>query len=550
MLELKQYWNLILKNLSAVLVLSFLGATFGLLVSLASPKIYSASSQIFISTPTPAIDIGQLQQGSSFAQQRVISYSRVISGPATLVPVIEQLGLKMSSSELAGKISSSAPLGTVLINIGVTDVSPIRAAAIANAVAVQFGKTIQTLELPQFGDSSGVKSTMVRSAEVPSSPSSPNTKLNLLTGLFFGFIIACLIGVIRQIFDSTVKNANHLSGKQLLSTILFDNDAEENPLISDIGNYSIRAESFRHLRTALKLPKSDNKCEVIAITSAFPGEGKTTTSINLAISFAQAGLKVALIEADLRRPSFKNYFDSLDSKGVGLTNILDLIEHNGAKKKYETYFKVFGSSADSIEWISSGDIPPDPAEKLGTSAMRDLVAGLRKEYDIVIFDTPPALPVTDAAVISTVVDSVIIVVRAGVTRQAHLDGVVELLENLNAKIAGVVINMVPKNTRGEEYGYAYNRYDPKTKYGYKTGYGYGYGYGSTEPYGPLVLQSTQPGTGELRIPLDVRIRNKFAKNRGFKLKIRKTHQLDRSQKYTPSEEFDAILKKILKEDTQ
>jgi non-specific protein-tyrosine kinase len=429
-------------------------------------------------------------------------------------------------------------------------VSPIRAAAIANAVAVQFGKTIQTLELPQFGDSSGVKSTMVRSAEVPSSPSSPNTKLNLLTGLCFGFIIACLIGVIRQIFDSTVKNANHLSGKQLLSTILFDNDAEENPLISDIGNYSIRAESFRHLRTALKLPKSDNKCEVIAITSAFPGEGKTTTSINLAISFAQAGLKVALIEADLRRPSFKNYFDSLDSKGFGLTNILDLIEHNGAKKKYETYFKVFGSSADSIEWISSGDIPPDPAEKLGTSAMRDLVAGLRKEYDIVIFDTPPALPVTDAAVISTVVDSVIIVVRAGVTRQAHLDGVVKLLENLNAKIAGVVINMVPKNTRGEEYGYAYNRYDPKTKYGYKTGYGYGYGYGSTEPYGPLVLQSTQPGTGELRIPLDVRIRNKFAKNRGFKLKIRKTHQLDQSQKYTPSEEFDAILKKILKEDIQ
>ena len=214
-MELKQYWNLVLKNLSAVLVLSFLGATFGLLVSVASPKLYKAGSQIFISTPTPAVDIGALQQGSNFAQQRVISYSRVISGPATLVPVIEELGLKMSSSELAEKISSSAPLGTVLINIEVTDVSPVRAAAIANAVAVQFGKTIQTLELPQFGESSGVKSTMVRSAEVPSSPSSPNTKLNLLTGLFFGFIIACLIGVVRQIFDSTVKNADHISDHRL-----------------------------------------------------------------------------------------------------------------------------------------------------------------------------------------------------------------------------------------------------------------------------------------------------------------------------------------------
>jgi capsular exopolysaccharide synthesis family protein len=549
-LELKQYWNLILKNLSAVLILSFIGTTFGLLVSLASPKIYRASSQIFISTPTPVIDIGALQQGSSFAQQRVISYSRVISGPATLVPVIEQLGLKMGSSELAGKISASAPLGTVLINIGVTDVSPIRAAAIANAVAVQFGKTIQTLELPQFGDSSGVKSTMVRSAEVPSAPSSPNTKLNLLSGLFCGFIIACLIGILRQIFDSTVKNPNHLSGKQLLSTILFDTEAEEKPLISDVGNYSIRAESYRHLRTALKLPKSENECEVIAVTSAFPGEGKTTTSINLAISFAQTGLKVALVEADLRRPSFKKYFNSLNLKNFGLTNIIDSIESNGAKKKYETYFQIFGTDSDSIEWINSGDIPPDPAEKLGTKAMCDLLAGLKKEYDIVIIDTPPALPVTDAVVISALVDSVIIVVRAGVTKQAHLKGVVEALENMGAKIAGVVINMVPRHTRGEEYGYAYNRYSPKTKYGYKNGYGYGYGYGSTEPYGPLVLQSTQPVTGELRIPLDVRIRNKFVKNRSYKPKVRKIYQLGRNKKYNPDEEFDAILKKILKKGVQ
>ena len=549
-MELKQYWNLILKNLSAVLILSFIGTTFGLLVSLASPKIYRASSQIFISTPTPVIDIGALQQGSSFAQQRVISYSRVISGPATLVPVIEQLGLKMGSSELAGKISASAPLGTVLINIGVTDVSPIRAAAIANAVAVQFGKTIQTLELPQFGDSSGVKSTMVRSAEVPSAPSSPNTKLNLLSGLFCGFIIACLIGILRQIFDSTVKNPNHLSGKQLLSTILFDTEAEEKPLISDVGNYSIRAESYRHLRTALKLPKSENECEVIAVTSAFPGEGKTTTSINLAISFAQTGLKVALVEADLRRPSFKKYFNSLNLKNFGLTNIIDSIESNGAKKKYETYFQIFGTDSDSIEWINSGDIPPDPAEKLGTKAMCDLLAGLKKEYDIVIIDTPPALPVTDAVVISALVDSVIIVVRAGVTKQAHLKGVVEALENMGAKIAGVVINMVPRHTRGEEYGYAYNRYSPKTKYGYKNGYGYGYGYGSTEPYGPLVLQSTQPVTGELRIPLDVRIRNKFVKNRSYKPKVRKIYQLGRNKKYNPDEEFDAILKKILKKGVQ
>jgi hypothetical protein len=146
--------------------------------------------------------------------------------------------------------------------------------------------------------------------------------------------------------------------------------------------------------------------------------------------------------------------------------------------------------------------------------MRTLIAGLKAEYDVVIVDTPPALPVTDAAVISSVVDSVIVVARAGVTKQAHLHGVFEVLENMGAKIAGVVINMVPVNTRGEEYGYAYNRYDPKTKYGYK----YGYGYGKSEPYGPLVLQSNEPATGEMRVPLDVRLRNKIINRKARKNK--------------------------------
>ena len=512
-MELKQYWNLVLKNLSIVLVLSFVGGTFGLLVALATPKQYQTESQIFISTPTPAVDIGALQQGSSFAQQRVISYSRVISGPATLVPVIEKLGLKMSASELAGKISSSAPLGTVLININVTDVSPVRAAAIANAVAVQFGETIKTLELPQFGDSSGVKSTMVRSAEVPSSPSTPNKKLNLLTGLFFGFVIACLIGIVRQIFDSSVKNASHLSGRPLLSTIFFDPEAEMNPLLSAIGNYSIRAESFRHLRTALKFPVNSQTCEVIAVTSAFPGEGKTTTSINLAISYAQTGLKVALIEADLRRPTFKKYFHTEEAEIMGLTGLLSLIQSGKTPKSFEGFFRPFGGDDDCIEWLSSGDIPSNPAEVLDSAAMTTFLSALKSEYDIVIIDTPPALPVTDAAVLSTKVDSVLIVARAGVTKQSHVAGVFEILDNLKSKTLGVVLNMVPQNARGEEYGYAYNRYDPKSKYGYN----YSYGYGTSEPYGPLAIQSNEPATGPLRIPLDVRLRAKFAKNKAKKL---------------------------------
>ncbi len=538
-MELKQYWNLVLKNLSIVLVLSFLGATLGFFVALGTPKLYKAESQIFISTPTPSIDIGALQQGSSFAQQRVISYSRVVSGPATLVPVIETLGLKMSSSELAGKITASAPLGTVLINITVKDVSGIRAAAIANAVAVQFGETIQTLELPQFGDSAGVKATMVRSAEVPGGPSTPNTKLSILTGLFFGFIIACMIGVVRQIFDSSVKNANHLSGRPLLSTIFFDPEAEENPLLTDIGNYSVRAESFRHLRTALKFPTDQNNCEVIAVTSAFPGEGKTTTSINLAIAYAQIGLKVALVEADLRRPSFKKYFTSDSNHSMGLIEVLNLIESGKTPKSYERLFQIFGSDDDCFEWIGSGTIPNNPAEKLESAAMDTFFAGLKREYDIVIVDTPPALPVTDAAVLSAKVDSVIVVARAGVTKQSHVAGVFDILDNLRAKTLGVVLNMVPQHARGEEYGYAYNRYEPKSKYGYN----YGYGYGTTEPYGPLVLQSDLPATGQIRVPLEVRIKAKLANRK----KVRASKAVEAFKPEVKSNQMESEYEKLLAE---
>jgi len=541
-LELKQYWNLILKNLSTVLVLSFLGATLGLIVSIAAPKMYEAQSQIFISTPTPAVDIGAMQQGSSFAQQRVISYSRVITGPVTLVPVIEKLGLKMSTSELAGKISSAAPLGTVLINITVSDLSPVRTAAIANAVAIQFGQTIESLELPQFGDSVGVKSTMVRAAEVPQNPSSPNTTLNVLTGLLFGFVIACLIGIVRQIFDSSVKNASQLLGRPLLTTIFFDSEALEKPLISDIGAYSVRAESFRHLRTALKFPRNMNHCDVIAVTSAFPGEGKTTTSINLAIAFAQTGLKVALIEGDMRRPSFKKYFPETNQDQMGLIGLLNLIENGKARKSYQKYFEIFGSDENCIEWLGSGSIPANPAEKLGSAAMAELIKGLRTEYDVVIIDTPPALPVTDAAVISTIVDSVLVVAKAGVTRQSHVAGVFEILDNLKATTLGVVLNMIPVNSRGEEYGYAYNRYDPSSKYGYKNGYNFGYG--QSDPYGPLVIQSNEPATGPMRVPLEVRLRAKLKKNK----KVAKIAEVSHLQETQPFDrEIEDFMAKVKKE---
>jgi hypothetical protein len=170
------------------------------------------------------------------------------------------------------------------------------------------------------------------------------------------------------------------------------------------------------------------------------------------------------------------------------------------------------------------------------------LAGLKREYDIVIVDTPPALPVTDAAVLSAKVDSVIVVARAGVTKQSHVAGVFEILDNLKAKTLGVVLNMVPQHARGEEYGYAYNRYESKSKYGYS----YGYGYGTTEPYGPLVLQSNLPATGEMRVPLDVRLKAKLANRKKAKtVKVVEEASPVISQTQADSE-FEKLLAEIKK----
>ena len=442
------------------------------LLANSSPKIYQSDAQLFVSTPANTLDISALATGSSFSQQRVKSYAQIINSPLTLKPVVEKLKLDVTPEELSGQISAVAPLDTVLIFLSVKDANYDRAALIANSVAEQFAVVAKDLEMNNSLTGAPVKVSTVRYATANPIPISPNKKLYYLLGILIGFAIGLSLAGLRKILDTTVKNSDDIFGMSLLAAIGFDASADEKPLITKLGRYAARTEAFRTLRTNLKYIIPSIPAKVVAITSSLPNEGKSTTAINLAISFAQGGNSVVLIEADLRRPKISNYLEISSNLKGGLSDIL-----TSAKKVSPAILKEnidnFGDT--NLRIIHSGKIPGNPSELLGSDRFDQLIALLRKSYDYVIVDCPPLLPVADAAIISTRVDGVIVLVHAGKTRKHELLGARAAIESVGASILGVVLNKIPENVRGYKYGYAY---------GYSKQYGNSYQPNSQSEYSP------------------------------------------------------------------
>lgn len=229
---------------------------------------------------------------------------------------------------------------------------------------------------------------------------------------------------------------------------------------------SPRAEAFRTIRTNLQYVDVDNPPKAVVVTSSMPGEGKSTTACNLAIAIAQGGARVLLLEADLRRPRVAEYLQVDGSRG--LTDVL--------VGRLPLPQSVIRWQRGLLDLLPAGTIPPNPSELLGSRHMASMVQELRKRYDMIIIDAPPLLPITDAAILSTIVDGAILVARHGVTRRDQLHSAAEALHQVNAPVLGTVLNFVPAR-KGRAYGY---------------GYGYGYGYEAPKTNQPALPGSNAP----------------------------------------------------------
>jgi len=456
-MEILSYWRLLKSNKYLILATTLLSVCFSYLYLSSQVPAFSADAQIFVSTPATAIDINALATGSNFSQQRVKSYAQIINSPMTLKPVIKILNLNETPEQLSGSVSASAPLDTVLISLSVTDTDPKRAALIANTIASEFAKVVQHLESLNASTVDPIKVSTVREAVPNYAPIGPSKKLIYLFGILLGIAAGFGISILRRLLDLTIKNVDDLFGLPLLAAIGFDLSADEKPLIIQLGRYAARTEAYRTLRTNLRYIIPSVPAKLIAISSALPGEGKSTTATNLAISFAQGGNKTILVEADLRRPNLSKYLGVQKQNNQGLSNILT----GTFKITPQSVKKNLGEDGvESLDILYAGKIPPNPSEILGSERFDQLLTCLRRNYEYVILDSPPLLPVADAAIIATKVDGVLLVVHAGKTKKSEFMGSRAAVESVSAKILGVVLNKIPENSRGYKYGYAYggNKY--------------------------------------------------------------------------------------------
>lgn len=445
-MDLRDYLRILRRNWVLIVAITLAGLLAGGAASLLAKPTYAAETQLFVAIQNSG-SVQELQQGNNFSQARVQSYVKTVESPIVLQPVIDSLGLSMTSDELASRVKAGTDLNTVLLNISVTDESAVQAAAIAQAVGDSLIKAVDTLERPRNGGVSPVNLSIIKPAKAPSAPASPNTKLNLAIGLFAGLALGVLAAVLRNNLDSRVRgqaDVRAITNAPMLGGIAFDQEATKHPLLTQTATQSPRAESFRQLRTNLQFANVAGHAKTVLVTSSLPGEGKSTTATNLAIALAQAGKSVCLIDADLRRPMVGEYLGLERNAGlttalVGAADVNDLLQPWGI---------------DQLYVLTSGQIPPNPSELLGSNEMKNLIERLEKVFDTVVIDAPPLLPVTDAAVLSQHVGGVVLVAGVQKVKRHDIERALSALELVGSNVLGVVLNQLP--TKGSDaYSYGY-----------------------------------------------------------------------------------------------
>lgn len=459
---IRTYWRGVIVVI-AVCVIAAAGYT------LSEHKVYAANSTGFVTTgqnTNPAL----ASVNDQLAQSRATSYVDVATSRAVAQEVIANLGLHEDPATLVGNISVTQPLNTVLLQITAKASSPLAAQQLADAWVKALATQVSDIEDPNHTNAAGIPKVLpIDNAELPKSPVSPKPTRNILLGLLAGLLLALGYAVLRGTLDRRIhtaaaieKRGVSVAGLVPTARALQHSPGERLQIVTEeehVRDGSIAAaEAFRKLRTSLTYMNVDEPPRVIVVTSPNAGDGKSTVAANLAAAVAQTGQQVILIDGDLRRPSVASGFGLVE--GTGVTSVLS--------GRISVMDAVQPTDAHGLRIMAAGPTPPNPSELLGSKAMSNLIERFSSDH-LVIIDAPPLLPVTDAAVLSSKADGVLLVISSAKTMDNELDAALDALQAVGGRTLGVVLNRAGARTAGYYYSSYYGQNPGRRKGGKKHG---------------------------------------------------------------------------------
>jgi polysaccharide biosynthesis transport protein len=510
-MELRQYINVLIKWWWLILASALIAGTASLLGTLATPRTYQSRTTLMVgqALQNPNPNQSDFYTGQALAQ----SYADLVKREPILRAALQTLGLDWDWMALQGMVTSRVVPGTQLLEIIVLDTDPQRAKYMVDEIVRQLilqspagsnttgGEDRQFIqqqvddlkanitksqaEVRQMDDVIASASSarqiqdarsrqsalegqiatwqatyaqlmtnlqqgttnflsVVESAQVPTASVSTGLVSNVLLAAVIGLVLACSAAFVLEYLDDTIKTSadvqSYLDIALLGSVAAIDGEQPSDRLVTLHQPRSPQAEAYRGIRTNLQYSSIDKPLQSLLITSSNPQEGKSLTSANLAIAFAQSGQRVILVDADLRRP-FQHKIFSLPNKAGLTTAILD--------PSVPVSDVLQPVPVENLRVMTSGPLPPNPSEMVGSKRMENLIDTLRHEADIVIFDGAPVLAVTDSIVLGTRADGVLLVVESGHTRHIQAQRSKEAITKVGAPLLGVVLNRVL--VRSENY---------------------------------------------------------------------------------------------------